>query len=105
MAIKDFFTHDDRFDRFRWHPFTFELVGLAYAFFTIILIAFNLSEFADFKSMMALRVFYIEATVAAFIIYFIQSKSVDTVYTEKLSVIVAEDRIDLSLKRRIVLKV
>ena len=72
MAIKDFFTHDDRFDRFRWHPFTFELVGLAYAFFTIILIAFNLSEFADFKSMMALRVFYIEATVAAFLIYFMR---------------------------------
>lgn len=72
MAIKDFFTRDDRFDRFRRHPLAFELVGLAYAFFTLILIAFNLSEYADFKSMMALRLYYIEATVAAFVIYYVR---------------------------------
>ena len=57
MAIKDLFTRDDRFDRFRHHPLAFELVGLAYAFFTLILIVFNLSEYADFKSMMALRLY------------------------------------------------
>ena len=67
MAIKDFFTRDERFGQ---NILPFELVGIIYAVITTVMMFIN--HYENYESMMALRVFYIEATLAAWVFYFMR---------------------------------
>lgn len=67
MAIKDLFTRDDRFGQ---HLLPFEWAGIIYAVITTVMMFVN--HYENYNSMMALRVFYVEATLAAEVIYFMR---------------------------------